>query len=376
MVSIAAFVWFDMTASIHSTTQASIQGRFQIKRGEFALDAELNVPAQGVCALFGPSGCGKTTLLRAIAGLEIDHDGMLQVGDMNWQQGSQFIAPHQRPIGYVFQEASLFAHLNVLGNLEYGLKRIRPADRKVSLEQAIHLLGIQDLLQRKPHSLSGGERQRVAIARALAVSPRLLLMDEPLAALDQRRKLEVMPYLKALHKELDIPLIYVSHALEEVAQLADHLILMEAGRVVASGEIQQLFTRLDLPLAHELDASAIINASVAGFDAEFQLMQLEFSGGTITLAAQPLQLGEQVRVRLMARDVSLTLQHQSATSILNIFPVTVAEILPAGSAQVTLKLDAAGVPILSRITRKSAHDLQLVPGKKMFAQVKSVALLS
>jgi molybdate transport system ATP-binding protein len=201
-------------------------------------------------------------------------------------------------------------------------------------------------------------------------------MDEPLAALDQRRKLEVMPYLKALHKELDIPLIYVSHALEEVAQLADHLILMEAGRVVASGEIQQLFTRLDLPLAHELDASAIINASVAGFDAEFQLMQLEFSGGTITLAAQPLQLGEQVRVRLMARDVSLTLQHQSATSILNIFPVTVAEILPAGSAQVTLKLDAAGVPILSRITRKSAHDLQLVPGKKMFAQVKSVALLS
>ncbi len=340
------------------------------------LDAAFSVPAQGVCALFGPSGCGKTTLLRAIAGLEFDHDGMLQVGDMNWQQGAHFVAPHQRPIGYVFQEASLFAHLNVLRNLEYGLKRIKPADRKISLEQAVHLLGIQDLLQRKPHSLSGGERQRVAIARALAVSPRLLLMDEPLAALDQRRKLEVMPYLKALHKELDIPLIYVSHALEEVAQLAHHLILMEAGKVVASGEIQQLFTRLDLPLAHELEASAIISADVSGFDPEFQLMQLAFAGGVITLAAQPLQLGEMVRVRLMARDVSLTLEHQSATSILNIFPVTVDEILSTGSAQVTVKLRAAGVPILSRITRKSAQELKLEPGKKVFAQVKSVALLS
>jgi len=356
--------------------QSDIQARFHLKRGEFALDAEFNVPAQGVCALFGPSGCGKTTLLRAIAGLEFDPAGMLQVGDMNWQLGSHFIAPHQRPIGYVFQEASLFAHLNVLRNLEYGLKRIKPSERKVSLEQAIHLLGIQDLLQRKPHSLSGGERQRVAIARALAVSPRLLLMDEPLAALDQRRKQEVMPYLKALHKELDIPLIYVSHALEEVAQLADHLVLMEAGRVVASGDIHQLFTRLDLPLAHELEASAIIVARVAGFDPEFHLMHLTFAGGSITLAAQPLQPGEQVRVRLMARDVSLTLEHQSATSILNILPVTVEQILPSGSAQVTVKLRAAGVPILSRITRKSAQDLKLEPGKNVFAQVKSVALLS
>ncbi len=356
--------------------QSSIQAKFKLHRGDFLLDAEFSIPAKGVTALFGSSGCGKTTLLRAIAGLETAQSGFLKVGEMIWQETGYSMPPHQRPIGYVFQEASLFEHMNVQQNLEYGLKRLPEKERKVSLHDAIELLGIGNLLRRKPHSLSGGEKQRVAIARALAVSPQLLLMDEPLAALDQNRKMEVLPYIQSLHKELDIPVIYVSHSLEEVAQLADHLILMEAGRVVNSGDIHDMFTRLDLPLAQELDASAIINATVSGFDEVYHLMLLEFAGGTIRVAGQALQKGDEVRLRLIARDVSLTLEHQSATSILNIFPVIVDEILQTGPAQMVVRLLAGEVPILSKITRKSASELGLKIGTKVYAQVKSVALLS
>ncbi len=355
---------------------SKIAAKFRIQRGDFTLDSEFSIPATGVTALFGSSGCGKTTLLRAMAGLENTQSGYLKVAEKLWQDDNVFVPPHQRSIGYVFQEPSLFEHMNVKRNLEYGLKRVAPADQKVSLDRAIELLGIGGLLQRKPESLSGGERQRVAIARALAVSPDLLLMDEPLAALDQSRKQEVLPYIESLHKELEIPVIYVSHSLEEVAQLADHLILMEQGRVVDSGDIHDMFTRLDLPLAHELDASAIITAKVTGFDEHYHLMFLQFAGGTITVAGQNLNKGDAVRLRLVARDVSLTLEHQSSTSILNIFPVTVDEILQTGPAQLIVRLMAGGVPMLSKITRKSAAELKLEPGKKVFAQVKSVALLS
>ncbi len=355
---------------------SSITAKFRIQRGGFTLDSAFTIPAKGVTALFGSSGCGKTTLLRAIAGLETCQTGYLKVGEMTWQQDDLFVPPHKRAVGYVFQESSLFEHLNVKRNLEYGLKRVAAQEQKVSLEKSIELLDIGNLLERKPGSLSGGERQRVAIARALAVSPRLLLMDEPLAALDQNRKQEVLPFIESLHKELDIPVIYVSHSLEEVAQLADHLILMEQGKVVDSGDIHDMFTRLDLPLAHELDASAIINATVTGFDEHYHLMFLQFAGGTITVAGQNLNEGDAVRLRLVARDVSLTLEHQSRTSILNIFPVIVDEILQTGPAQLIVRLQAGGVPMLSKITRKSAAELNLEPGRKVYAQVKSVALLS
>ncbi len=354
----------------------SIQARFQLHRGDFSLDVDLHIPSRGITALFGPSGCGKTTLLRAIAGLERCPDGFLQVDDMQWQQGKTLVPPHQRPLGYVFQEASLFPHLNVRRNLEYGLKRVAVTKRKISLDRAIELLGIAPLLARKPHKLSGGERQRVAIARALAVSPRLLLMDEPLAALDVTRKQEILPYLESLHRELDIPVIYVSHSPDEVARLADHLVLMEAGRVSASGPISEMLTRLDLPLAQGSDAEALIEATVAEHDEAYQLTYLDFPGGRFTVAHKDLPMGTKVRLRIIARDVSITLERQSNTSILNIFPATVDEIVPAGSAQVTVRLLAGGVPILSRITRKSAALLDLVPGKPVYAQAKSVALLA
>ena len=354
----------------------TIQARFCIDQGDFCLDVDLSFPSSGVTSLYGPSGCGKTTLIRAIAGLERHPGGYLKVGDTTWQDKNVFLPPHRRPLGYVFQEASLFEHLSVKGNLQYGLKRIPENQRRVSLDSAIELLEIGQLLERKPATLSGGERQRVAIARALAVSPELLLMDEPLAAVDINHKQEIIPYIESLHRELDIPMIHVSHLPEEVARLADHLVLLESGQAVASGDIHDIFTRLDLPLAHGLDAAAVIEAVVAAHDEGYQLTYLEFAGGRIAMTRMALAVGEPARLRLAARDVSLTLEHQSGTSILNILPVTVDAITADGDSQVTVRLMASGVPILARITRKSAEELLLEPGKSVFAQIKSIALLT
>jgi molybdate transport system ATP-binding protein len=353
----------------------SIEARFRFALGDFRLDVDLDLPAQGISALFGPSGCGKTSLLRAIAGLDRHAEGRLVMHGVTWQDGARFLAPHRRPIGYVFQEASLFDHLTVAGNLEYGLRRVPEADRRIPLQRAVALLGIGSLLARKPATLSGGERQRVAIARALAVSPRLLLMDEPLAAVDLERRQEILPWIESLHRELDIPVIYVSHSPEEVARLADHLVLLRAGRVLAAGDVHDLFTRLDLPLALDNDATSVVEAKVAGHDEEYRLTHLEFAGGRLTLARQAVAAGSAVRLRLAARDVSLTLQRQTGTSILNILPVTVEDISLSDEAQVTVRLLAGRVPILARVTRKSARDLGLQPGMAVYAQVKGIALL-
>ncbi|MBF0289102.1 MAG: molybdenum ABC transporter ATP-binding protein [SAR324 cluster bacterium] len=358
----------------------TIEAKFHIDRGDFVLDVDVTLPFQGVTSLFGPSGCGKTTLLRAIAGLERHRDGFLKVDDMIWQDAKCFVPPHQRPLGYVFQEASLFTHLTVQGNLEYGFKRIPDTERKISLENAIELLGIEHLLDRKSDKLSGGERQRVAIARALAVSPGILLMDEPLAALDQASKQEILPYLESLHDELEIPVIYVSHTLEEIGRLSDHLVLLEAGRVVAMGPINEMLTRLDLSLIHGNEATAVIDAVVAEYDSLYNLTHLDFGDNAgpshrLTVAHQALEPGSRVRLRLAARDVSLTLERQSGTSILNIIPATVNEIIGEEAAKVTVRLMAGNIPILSRITKKSAVELDLKPGKQVYAQVKSVVMI-
>ncbi len=354
----------------------SIKARFRVDRRDFTLDVDLTLPLKGVTGVFGPSGCGKTTLLRAIAGLEHCRDGYLRVGESLWQDRKQFIAQHKRPLGYVFQEASLFAHLNVQGNLEYGMKRVSASEQKVSLDRAIQLLGIGSLLKRRADQLSGGEQQRVAIARALAVSPQILLMDEPLASLNLERKQEIMLYLQSLHDELDIPIIYVSHSLGEVARLADHMVLLKNGQVTAKGDTMELFSRLDLPLAHSDKAAALIQATVAEHDKEFGLTYLDFAGGRLAVTEKNLPIGHGVRLRLVARDVSLTLEHQSDTSIMNIFPVIVDEIIPESESQMMVRLTAKGVPILCRLTRKSATLLDLKPGKQVYAQAKTVALLA
>ena len=346
-----------------------------VERDRFRLEVDLALPGRGVSAIFGASGCGKTTLLRAIAGLEPDVRGRLRVNGEPWQTERHRLAPHRRPLGFVFQEASLFAHLSVRGNLDYGLRRVPRSQRRVPLDQVIRLLGIDGLLERRPGQLSGGERQRVAIARALATSPRLLLMDEPLSALDQARKNEIMPYLESLHDELAIPVLYVSHAIDEVARLADHLVLLDAGRVTASGDAFALFARTDLPLAHDDYAAALILAIVAGHDDRFGLTELDFDGGRFLVPRRQLAVGTRVRLRIIARDVSLVLDRPERTSILNVIPAVVSEIADAGVAQVLVRLDADGTPMLARITRKSASHLQLRPGLRVFAQVKSVAIL-
>jgi molybdate transport system ATP-binding protein len=357
---------------------SGLSARFRVSLGDFRLDAAFEAPGRGVTALFGHSGSGKTTLLRCLAGLERAQSGYLAVNGEIWQDEERglFLPVHRRPLGYVFQEASLFPHLSVRRNLEYGWRRIPPARRQVGFDQAVDLLGIGHLLDRGPARLSGGERQRVAIARALLTSPRLLLMDEPLAALDLASKAEILPYLERLHDDLSIPVLYVSHAPDEVARLADHMVLMERGRAVAAGPLRDMLARLDLPLAHGDEAGTVVDTTVGSHDEAFHLSRLDFPGGSITVGAVPHAVGHPVRLRIHARDVSLALEHPGQSSILNILPATVVEIADENPSQVLVRLDCAGTPLLARITRKSCALLGLEPGMGVFAQVKSAALLA
>lgn len=358
-----------------------INVRLNLKYTGFALEVDLQLPGRGVSALYGHSGSGKTTCLRCIAGLERAEDGFIQINDEVWQDSRNglFVPPHKRALGYVFQEPSLFAHLSVRANLEFGLKRIPRQQRRVDMAQATELLGIGHLLDRHPQHLSGGERQRIGIARALLTSPKLLLMDEPLAALDSKRKSEILPYLERLHDELDIPVLYVSHAQDEVARLADHIVLLSDGRALASGPIGETLARLDLPMARGDDAGVVVNGSVSAYDDHYQLLTLQLpnSAQHLRVAHAPLALGKALRVKVQARDVSLSLQAEEHSSILNRLPVTVTqEIAADNSAHVLVRLDADGTPLLARITRFSRDQLQLHPGQALWAQIKAVAVLA
>ncbi len=355
-----------------------IHARFDLSYPGFALHAELQLPARGITALFGPSGSGKTTLLRCIAGLERTAHGMLQVKDEVWQDNENFLPVHQRQLGYVFQEASLFPHLSVRRNLEYGLKRIPPEQRRVQLEQVVEWLGLNKLIGRDSTAgLSGGELQRIAIARALLTSPRLLLMDEPLSALDAASKREILPYLERLHGELDTPVIYVSHALDEVARLADHLVLMEQGRIIASGALNEILARLDLPTAHLDDAGPVLETSVAIHDEKYHLTRLDFSGGSLWVSKVERAIGSMVRVRVLARDVSIATIAPQGSSINNVLSARIDGIQDEGPDRVNLRLTVGeSHMLLSRITRRSCDHLNLVLGMEVFAQVKSVALIA
>lgn len=354
----------------------SIQARFKTKRGDFLLDAEFSIPETGITALFGTSGSGKTSLLRAIAGLDHHKNGFVKVGDEVWQEDQFFLSTHKRALAYVFQEANLFPHLNVIQNIEYGLKRIKATERKIELQQVIELLGIEKLLQRSVNALSGGEQQRVAISRALAVSPKLLLMDEPLASLDAERKREVLPYIESLHRELALPIFYVSHAMDEIATIADRLILITNGKTSDSGKIGDMLTRMDSALAHKHDAAAIIDAVVLEHDETYALTYLDCPAGRFAVAKKPVSVGDNVRLRIAARDVSLTLSKHSDSSILNCFAATIDDLSEESTGQVTVRLLANGIPLLARITSKSSYELGLQIGKTVYAQVKSVALLN
>lgn len=352
-----------------------IDARFRLDWPGFTLDVDLALPGRGVTALFGHSGSGKTTLLRCIAGLERAREGRLTVNGEVWQDERHWLPTHKRPIGYVFQEASLFPHLSVLGNLRYGMKRMF-APQRVSLDHAIELLGIGHLLDRKPDRLSGGERQRVGIARALSVSPRLLLMDEPLAALDLKRKQEILPYLERLHDELDIPVLYVSHSPDEVARLADHLVAMEDGKVLADGPLGDTLARLDLPIRLGEDAGVVIEAMVAERDANWHLIRVDFAGGNLWVRDNDMPLGHHARVRILARDVSLSHDKGEDTSILNALPARVTAIADDSHPALALvRLDIGDTPLIARLTKRSANHLALRPGMEVWAHIKAVALI-
>ena len=353
-----------------------IRVHLKMQLDSFALDAAFSAPPVGVTALFGPSGSGKTTLLRCIAGLE-RAQGWLRVNGEPWQDEKTFMPVHKRPLGYVFQEASLFPHLSVRANLEYGLKRIAPAERKVPLEQVVEWLGLGHLIERKdPAQLSGGERQRVAIGRALLTSPRILLMDEPLSALDSNSKREILPYLERLHRELNIPVLYVSHAMDEVARLADHLVLLEKGSVIASGALQETLARLDLPTAHFDDAGTVIEATVAQQDEKYHLTRLDFAGGQLWVGRVEQPFGTTVRARVLARDVSIATQAPQGSSINNILNARIGEIRDEGPDKVIVRMQVGEAQVLlARITRRSRDHLGLHEGLFVCAQVKSVALM-
>lgn len=349
-----------------------ICAHFNLERAGFLLSAAFDAPATGVTALFGPSGSGKTTLLRCIAGLE-RAKGNLKVNGEVWQDGKNFLPVHRRPLGYVFQEASLFSHLSVRDNLEYGYRRT--SNKRVQPEQVVEWLGLSRLVGRMDvASLSGGERQRIAIGRALLVSPEILLMDEPLAALDMESRLEILRYLERLHRELEIPVLYVTHALDEVARLADHLVLLEEGSVIASGALSETLARLDLPTAHLDDAGVVIEAVLSEHDEAYSLSRLDFPGGSLWVGKVDSPKGAKVRARVLARDVSVALEPPQGSSITNILEANIVEIRDEGPDKVNVCMRVGDSVLLSRITRRSRDLLRLENGMQVYAQVKSVAL--
>ena len=358
-----------------------IEARLRLPRRDFELDVALALPSHGITALFGPSGCGKTTVLRALAGLERAAGRVALNGEV-WQDDAtnRFVPTHRRPIGYVIQDAALFPHLDVRGNLDYGRQRATGEPGRIALDAVIELLGIGHLQARRPDTLSGGERQRVAIARALATGARLLLMDEPLAALDAARKAEILPYLERLHLELAVPIVYVTHAMDEVARLADHLVLMRDGRVEAAGALGDLLTRTDLPLAQLDDAGVVITAEVAEHDTLHQMTRLTHRGSSLWVGPSPALPGQPVRARILARDVSVTRQPPVETSILNVLPVVLEHVQREPSTALLSLRVGHGTPdepwtLLARITSRSLDVLNLHPGDTLHAQIKGVALM-
>jgi len=357
----------------------SLQLRYKLRKGDFYSEIDLTLPAQGITAIFGPSGSGKSTLLRCVAGLEPLDAGLIQFKKMQFQNGKITLPTHKRPIGYVFQTSNLFPHLTVQQNLMYGYKRIPISERKIILEEATHLLGIESLTQRYPHQLSGGQQQRVGIARALLTSPQLLLMDEPLASLDQASKNEILPYLEALHQQLDIPILYVSHALNEVVRIADTMVILDHGRVTHQGPLNSLLTDPNLPLSHLEEACVVADGIVIEHQPEFHLTECATEFGTLFVSQRELERGHKVRVKIMARDVSIALDRAERSSISNILPLCVVAIVDSPDpAQVLVKLktpDDKGAIMLSRITRRSLAHLQLSVGQTVFAQIKAVSLM-
>ena len=346
-----------------------------LRAGAFDLEASFSSGA-GITALFGRSGAGKTTLLNVIAGLARPQRGRVAVDGRTLFDSARGIdvPPHARRVGYVFQEGRLLPHLTVRHNLVYG-RFFSRKKTSLGLENTIRLLGIGHLLERRPEALSGGEKQRVAIGRALLANPEILLFDEPLASLDAPRKAEILYYVERLRDEVGIPIVYVSHSLEEVVRLADTVVLMSDGRVLATGPVREMAGRIELrPYLGRQEGGAVIEARVAAQDLENGLARLEFAGGALEIPDVESLPGELVRVRVRARDVSLALSRPSGLSIRNVLAGTVMSLGNEEGPSMDVQLDLGGTPLIARITRKSARELGLRPGLEVYALIKSVSI--
>ncbi len=357
---------------------AVITARFKLDYEAFHLDVDLSLPSSGITVLYGESGSGKTTLLRCIAGLEHAPQAYLEVNQQVWQDSISglFLPTYRRALGYVFQDALLFPHLSVADNLAFGLKRIKNNVGTTDLKTVVELLGIGSLLKRLPERLSGGERQRVAIARALVLNPDILLMDEPLASLDAKRKQEILPFLKRLHQELTIPMLYVTHDQQEVTQLADTLIILSNGVVQTSGTIEEMQNRVDVSLAEERDATTVWQATIAEHESNYHLTRVDFLGGSISLPTIAANIGTPLRIQIYARDVSITLEPSMASSILNVLAATITDITDDNQGRSSISLQIGNQTLLAHITHKSAVLLKLQLGMKVYAQIKGISILN
>ncbi|MDH5454853.1 MAG: molybdenum ABC transporter ATP-binding protein [Gammaproteobacteria bacterium] len=331
-----------------------IRLRHKLTKGDFTLDVDIEVPDVGITGVFGESGSGKTSLLRCIAGLERE----------------QGLPVHKRNVGYVFQDPGLFPHLSVRGNIEYGERRA--TTHRVDGKLVVDMLGIGGMLDRKPASLSGGEAQRVAIAAALMRSPDLVLMDEPLASLDRKRRDELLPYFDRLHEELSVPVIYVSHDIEEISRLCDHLVLLDAGKVVASGRLVDVLSRVDMPVLSGRNAGVVIWASPV--DHEDGLTKFDFGDGDIWAPGSFPMSGVPLRLRVAASDVSISRDQPTSTTILNILRASVEEVHAVDAATALVRMSVGNQSLLARVTNRSVQRLELKAGDRVFAQVKSVTV--
>ncbi|GJL80916.1 MAG: molybdenum import ATP-binding protein ModC [marine bacterium B5-7] len=350
----------------------SLQGNL----GKFNLDIDFSAPIPGITALYGPSGCGKTTVLRTIAGLH-RAKGRLVVGNEIWQDDSRgiFRRPHLRAVGYVFQEASLFHHLSVKGNLEYGMKRVAVNRRTVNIDDVVDLLDINSLLNRNPDTLSGGQRQRVAIARALLTSPQVLLMDEPLSSLDFATKRDILPYIERLHDSLNMPIVYVSHVPTEVALLADHLVIMDQGRVRESGPVAELFSKIHTSGEHDSNPVTLIDARVQRFDSRDNVTLLEFPGGQLELPGQVQSVGQSVRLRLTADAINICLDSNHITSAMNRLSATVVEVINLDDAETLVRLQVGETEFVSKVPDRAVAQLKLKPDARVVVEVGTPRIL-
>ena len=359
----------------------SLNIKLNIPRDSFNLKLNCQIPLKGVTAIYGHSGAGKTTLLRALAGLEKHSSNTIIFKQSTWQDAGNFIPSHLRSIGYVFQDSRLLPHLNVEQNLLYAYKRRNQSSNYThDFHTLCQQLNISHLLSQQPATLSGGQQQRVAIARALLQNPQLLLLDEPLSALDSQSREEILQLLEQLLADIKIPVLYISHNIEEVSRFADHLILLENGQLAAQGEIIELCHRLDLSLSHESNAAAIIEGTINSHDPEFHLSSLSLGENQQIFIHSRHKAGAKMRVRIPAKDVSITLQPHNDSSILNCLQCQIVEVEHSPNNSLThalIKLQLADHQyLLARITKKSLSKLKLKEGQTVYAQVKTVALLS